>query len=215
MMQKVRAALLAAFVLASFSVAAADIPPDVLVKDTAQDVLSIIKQDKDIQSGNSQKVLQLVDAKVLPHFDFSRMAMMAVGRHWPKATAPQRQALINEFRTLLVRTYSNSLSSYKNQTVEYKPFKLHPGDTDVTVKTVINQPGGQPIPIDYSLEKTDSGWKVYDVAVDNVSLVSNYRGSFGSEIQNKGIDGLIKTLADKNRQEANGGEKQTAAAKKK
>jgi len=214
-MQKIRAALLAAFMLAGFSVMAAEIPPDVLVKNTAQDVLAIIKQDQDIQSGNTKKVLQLVDAKVLPHFDFSHMAMLAVGRHWPKATPAQRQALINEFRTLLVRTYSNSLSSYKNQTIDYKPLKLQPGDTDVTVKTVVNQPGGQPIPIDYSLEKTDKGWKVYDVAVDNVSLVTNYRGSFGSEIQSKGIDGLIKTLSDKNRQEANGSEKTAAAAKKK
>lgn len=214
-MRKIRAALVAAFLLAGVSAVAAEIPPDVLVKNTAQDVLTIVKQDKDIQSGNSQKVLQLVDAKVLPHFDFSRMAMLAVGRHWPKATPAQRQALISEFRTLLVRTYSNSLTSYKNQTIDYKPLKLQPADTDVTVKTVVNQPGGQPIPIDYSLEKTDNGWKVYDVAVDNVSLVTNYRGSFGSEIKNNGIDGLIKTLSDKNRQEANGSEKTAAAAKKK
>lgn len=214
-MQKIRAALLAAFMLAGFSAVAAEIPPDVLVKNTAQDVLAIIKQDQDIQSGNTKKVLQLVDAKVLPHFDFPHMAMLAVGRHWPKATPAQRQALINEFRTLLVRTYSNSLSSYKNQTIDYKPLKLQSGDTDVTVKTVVNQPGGQPIPIDYSLEKTNKGWKVYDVAVDNVSLVTNYRGSFGSEIQSKGIDGLIKTLSDKNREEANGSEKTAAAAKKK
>lgn len=215
MMCKIRAALLAVLMLAGVSAAAAEIPPDVLVKTTAQDVLTIIKQDKDIQSGNSQKVLQLVDAKVLPHFDFPHMAQMAVGRHWIKATTAQRQALIGEFRTLLVRTYSNSLTSYKNQTIDYKPLKLQPGDTDVTVKTVVNQPGGQPIPIDYSLEKTGNAWKVYDVAVDNVSLVTNYRGSFGSEIKNNGIDGLIKTLADKNRKETNGSEKPAAAAKKK
>jgi len=214
-MRKIRVALLAASLLAGVSAVAAEMPPDVLVKNTAQDVLAIVKQDKDIQSGNSQKVLQLVDAKVLPHFDFPRMAMLAVGRHWPKATPAQRQALISEFRTLLVRTYSNSLTSYKNQTIDYKPLKLQPADTDVTVKTVVNQPGGQPIPIDYSLEKTDNGWKVYDVAVDNVSLVTNYRGSFGSEIKSNGIDGLIKTLSDKNRQEANGSEKTAAAAKKK
>lgn len=215
MMRKIRAALLAAGMAVVFSAAAAEMPPDVLVKNTAQDVLAIIKQDKDIQSGNSQKVLQLVDAKVLPHFDFPRMAQLAVGRYWPKATPAQQQALIAEFRTLLVRTYSNSLTSYKNQTIDYRPLKLQPGDTDVTVKTVVNQPGGQPIPIDYSLEKTDNGWKVYDVAVDGVSLVINYRGSFASEIQSKGIDGLIKTLTDKNRLEANGNEKPVAAAKKK
>ncbi|MEN6587775.1 MAG: ABC transporter substrate-binding protein [Sulfuricella sp.] len=215
MIQKIRVAFLAVSMAAAFSAAAAETPPDVLVKSTAQDVLTIIKQDKDIQSGNSQKVLQLVDAKVLPHFDFAHMAQLAVGRYWPKATPAQRQALVNEFRTLLVRTYSNSLTSYKNQTIDYRPLKLQPGDTDVTVKTVVNQPGGQPIPIDYSLEKTGNEWKVYDVAVDNVSLVTNYRGSFGTEIQSKGIDGLIKTLSDKNRQESKGGEKTPAAAKKK
>lgn len=215
MIRNMRALLLAASLMAGFSATAADISPDVLVKNTAQDVLLIIKQDQDIQSGNTKKVLELVDAKVLPHFDFSHMAQLAVGRHWPKATPAQRQALISEFRTLLVRTYSNSLSSYKNQTIDYKPLKLQSGATDVTVKTVVNQPGGQPIPIDYSLEKTDAGWKVYDVAVDSVSLVTNYRGSFGSEIKSNGIDGLIKTLADKNRQEVSAGEKPAPAAKKK
>lgn len=215
MIRMIRGALVAATLLVGVSAMAAEVSPDVLVRNTAQDVLSIVKQDKDIQSGNSQKVLQLVDAKVLPHFDFSRMAMLAVGRYWPKATPAQREALIHEFRTMLVRTYSNSLSSYKNQVIEYKPFVLHSGDTDVTVKTVVNQPGGQPIPIDYSLEKMPAGWKVYDVAVDGVSLVINYRSSFGSEIQSKGIDGLIKTLADKNRQEANGADKTAAAPAKK
>ena len=214
-MRKIRTLLLAASLLAGCSAVAAEIAPDVLVKNTAQDVLAIIKQDKDIQSGNTQKVLELVDAKVLPHFDFSRMAQLAVGRYWPKATPAQRQALVSEFRTLLVRTYSNSLSAYKNQTIDYKPLKLQSGATDVTVKTVVSQPGGQPIPIDYSLEKTGNAWKVYDVAVDGVSLVTNYRGSFGAEIKNKGIDGLIKTLSDKNRQEANGNEKPAVAAKKK
>ncbi len=196
--------LLAAVLLAGFQARAADTPPDVLVKNTAQEVLAIIKQDKEIQAGNTRKVIDLVDAKVLPHFDFDRMTMLAVGRHWQKASAAQRQALTKEFRTLLVRTYSNSLASYKNQTIEYRPQTVQPGDTDVTVNTVVDEPGGQPIPIDYSLEKTPSGWKVYDVAVDSVSLVTNYRSSFGAEIQSKGVDSLIKTLADKNRKEVAG-----------
>jgi len=213
-MRKILAVLLAGALLAGFSAGAAEMAPDVLVKNTSQDVLAIVKQDKDIQSGNTKKVLDLVEAKVLPHFDFNRMAMLAVGRHWPKATPAQQQALTNEFRTLLVRTYSNSLSSYRDQTVDYRPLKLQPADTDVTVKTVINQPGGQPIPIEYSLEKTANGWKVYDVAVDSVSLVTNYRTSFSSEIQSKGLDGLIKTLADKNHREANGNEKAAPAKKK-
>ena len=178
---------------------AADIAPDALVKETSQDVIEIIKKDKDIQSGNKQKVYALVDAKVLPHFDFKRMTQYAVGKSWRQATPAQQDALTREFRTLLVRTYSTSLSTYKNQTIEYKPLRMQAGDTDVIVKTIVNQPGGQPIPIDYSLMKNADGWKVYDVVVDNISLVTNYRGSFASEIRQSGIDGLIKVLSDKNR----------------
>jgi len=177
---------------------AAEMAPDALVKETAQDVLAIIKKDKDIQAGSQKKLHDLVEAKVLPHFDFKLMTQYAVGKFWRQATPAQQETLSNEFRTLLVRTYSTSLSAYKNQTIEYKPFKMQPGDTDVTVKTQVVQPGGQPVPIDYSLQKEASGWKVYDVVVDNVSLVTNYRGSFGTEIRQSGIDGLIKTLVEKN-----------------
>lgn len=214
MMRRIRSLLMACALLAGSAAGAAEMAPDALVKNTAQEVLTIIKQDKDIQSGNSQKVLDLVDAKVLPHFNFARMAQLAVGRHWPKATPAQQQVLVKEFRTLLVRTYSSSLTSYRDQTIDYRPAKLAPGDTDVTVKTVVNQPGGQPIPIEYSLEKGADGWKVYDVAVDSVSLVTNYRSSFSAEIQNRGIDGLIKTLSDKNRKEATGNDKPVTARKK-
>lgn len=214
MMHKIRVLLMACALLAASAAGAAEIAPDALVKNTAQEVLTIIKQDKDIQSGNSQKVLELVDAKVLPHFDFARMAQLAVGRHWPKATPAQQQVLVKEFRTLLVRTYSSSLTSYRDQTIEYRAAKMAPGDTDVTVKTVVNQPGAQPIPIEYSLEKGADGWKVYDVAVDGVSLVTNYRSSFSSEIQNRGVEGLIKTLADKNRKEAASNDKAVTARKK-
>lgn len=177
---------------------AAEMAPDALVKETAQDVLAIIKKDKDIQAGSQKKLHDLVEAKVLPHFNFKLMTQYAVGKFWRQATPAQQETLANEFRTLLVRTYSTSLSAYKNQTIEYKPFKMQPGDTDVTVKTQVVQPGGQPVPIDYSLQKEASGWKVYDVVVDNVSLVTNYRGSFGTEIRQSGIDGLIKTLTEKN-----------------
>ena len=214
MMGRLTAAFAAMALFWSAASGAADTPPDVLVKATAQDVLAIVKQDKDIQGGNTKKVLDLVEAKVLPHFDFSRMAMLAVGRHWQKATAAQRQTLTEEFRTLLVRTYSSSLTSYKDQVIEYKPARVAPSDTDVTVRTVVSQPGAQPIPIDYSLEKTSAGWKVYDVAVDNVSLVTNYRSSFNAEVQSKGLDGLIKTLAEKNRREAGGAQKSATAQKK-
>lgn len=197
-MNKFSKFLVAGLIMAWSTVQAADISPDALVKDTAQDVLSIVKKDKDIQAGNGKKIQDLVRAKILPYFDFQRMTQLAVGKFWREATPAQQEALINEFRTLLVRTYSSSLSAYKNQTIDYKPSRMQPGDTEVTVKTVVNQPGGQPIPIDYSLQKGADGWKVYDVIVDNISLVTNYRGSFSNEIRKTGIDGLIKTLSTKN-----------------
>jgi phospholipid transport system substrate-binding protein len=200
--------LVAAFFCATAAVVAAELAPDVLVKETSQDVLEIVKKDKDIQAGNKQKIYALVDAKVLPHFDFKRMTQLAVGKSWRQATPAQQDALVKEFRTLLVRTYSTSLSTYKNQIIDYKPVRMQPEDTDVTVKTVVKQPGGQPpIPIDYSLQKNADGWKVYDVVVDNISLVTNYRGSFASEIRQSGIDGLIKVLVDKNRASEHAGAK--------
>jgi len=148
------------------------------------------------------KVYQLVEAKILPNFDFNRMTQLAVGRNWPRATPSQKQALVTQFRNLLVRTYSSSLTAFTNQTVEFRPLTMKPGDTDVTVHSEIRQPGGQPIPIDYSMYKTSFGWKVYDVTIDGVSLVTNYRASFASTVRQKGIDGLIKTLSD---QSARGG----------
>ena len=176
---------------------AADMPPDVLARTTTQEVLAILKQDKDIKNNNMAKVYQLVEAKILPNFDFNRMTQLAVGKHWPRATARQKQELVTQFRNLLVRTYSTSLTAFTNQTVEFKPLTMKPDDTDVTVHSEIRQPGGQPIPIDYSMYKTSFGWKVYDVTIDGVSLVTNYRSSFASTIRQSGIDGLIKTLADK------------------
>lgn len=172
-----------------------DTPPDVLARTTTQEVLAILKQDKDLQNGNLSKVHQLVEAKILPNFDFNRMTQLAVGKHWPRATAKQKQDLVTEFRNLLVRTYSSSLTAFTNQTVEFKPMTIKPDDSDVTVHSEIRQPGGQPIPIDYSMYKTAFGWKVYDVAIDGVSLVTNYRASFSTTIRQNGIDGLIKMLA--------------------
>jgi phospholipid transport system substrate-binding protein len=177
------------------SALAGDVPPDVLARTTTQEVMALLKQDKEIQNGDRAKVFQLVEAKILPNFDFNRMTQLAVGKHWPHATAKQKQSLVTEFRNLLVRTYSTSLTAFTNQTVEFKPMTVKPEDTDVTVHTEIRQPGGQPIPIDYSMYKTAFGWKVYDVSIDGVSLVTNYRASFSSTIRQNGIDGLIKTLA--------------------
>ena len=172
-----------------------DMPPDVLARTTSQEVVAILKQDKEMQNGNQTKVYQLVEAKILPNFDFNRMTQLAVGKHWPRATAKQKQSLVTEFRNLLVRTYSRALTEFSNQTIEFKPMTIKPEDTDVTVHSEIRQPGGQPIPIDYSMYKTAFGWKVYDVTIDSVSLVTNYRASFSSTIRQSGIDGLIKTLA--------------------
>lgn len=173
-----------------------DTPPDVLARTTTQEVLTILKQDKELRNGNLAKVYQLVEAKILPNFDFNRMTQLALGKNWPRATARQKQELVTEFRNLLVRTYSSSLTAFSNQTVEFKPLVMKPDATDVTVRSEIRQPGGQPIPIDYSMYKTAFGWKVYDVSVDGVSLVTNYRASFANTIRQSGIDGLIKALAD-------------------
>ncbi len=182
--------------LVSAPARAADTPPDVLARTTTQEVLTILKRDKELQNGNLAKVYQLVEAKILPNFDFNRMTQLVIGKHWPRATPTQKQALVTEFRNLLVRTYSSSLTAFTNQTVEFKPLIMRAGDTDVTVRSEINQPGGQPIPIDYRMYSTAFGWKIYDVTIDGVSLVTNYRSSFSSVIRQNGIDGLIKTLAD-------------------
>ncbi|MBL0122248.1 MAG: ABC transporter substrate-binding protein [Betaproteobacteria bacterium] len=176
--------------------------PDELVRRSTNDILAAIKADKDLQGGNQQKIEKLAEDKILPYFNFVRMTQLAVGRNWREANDGQKKTLIDEFRTLLVRTYSTSLSQYRNQTIDVKPMKIAAADTDVVVKTQVNQPGGQPIPIDYSLEKTKDGWKVFDVLIDGVSLVTNYRSSFNTEIQKSGIDGLIKSLVDRNAKNA-------------
>jgi phospholipid transport system substrate-binding protein len=183
-------------------VAAAQEAPDALVKRVTDEVLTIIRSDKDLQSGNTQKVVQLAEQKVLPHFDFTRMTRLAVGRNWQQANEAQKESLTKEFRTLLVRTYSTSLSAYRNQTIEVKPLKMSAGDKEVTVRTQVVQQGGPPIPIDYAMEKADSGWKVYDVVIDGASLVTTYRSSFNDQIAKGGVDGLVKTLAERNKSPA-------------
>ena len=177
-----------------------EMAPDALAKQVTEEVLAVIRADKDIQSGNTKKVFDLVGAKVLPHFNFTHMTRLAVGAPWRQATSAQQQSLTNEFRTLLVHTYTTAFTQYRDQVVEYKPLKLQPGDTEVVVRSLVKQKGGaDPIDINYSMEKTDASWKVYDVAIAGVSLVQNYRSTFNSEIQKSGIDGLIATLANKNK----------------
>src|SRR5215813_11774660 len=176
--------ILAVLVLASAPLLAfAQEAPDALVKRTTDEVLAIIKADKDMQSGNMTKVVELAEQKVLPHFDFERMTRLAVGRNWSQANDAQKQALVKEFRTLLVRTYSSSLAQYRNQTIEVKPARVGAGDNETVVRTAIIQQGGPPIPIDYSMEKVASEWKVYDVVIDGASLVTTYRGTFNDQIQ--------------------------------
>ena len=173
--------------------------PDMLVKRVSEEVLEIVRKDADIRNGNTDKAIALVDQKVLPHFNFRHMTALALGKEWRKATPEQQQRLTAEFRTLLVRTYSNALNSYSDQKVVYKPFKMNPGDTDALVRTEVIQPGAKPVQIDYNLEKVDEGWKVYDVVVAGISLITNYRDQFGQEVRNGGIDGLIAAIAAKNK----------------
>lgn len=194
------AALLGLMMLAAMPAVAADVaPPDVLVREVTNEVLAIVRQDKAIQAGDTGKVLGLVDEKILPHFNFRRMTMLAVGRDWRQASPEQQNRLVSAFRTLLVRTYSNALTQYRDQTIDFKPVRIADADTTAQVRTEVRQPGAQPIGIDYTLEKTASGWKVFDVVVAGVSLVTNYRGSFGDEIRKGGVDGLIRALDEKNR----------------
>ncbi|MGH8680739.1 MAG: MlaC/ttg2D family ABC transporter substrate-binding protein [Burkholderiales bacterium] len=179
---------------------AQDLTPDALVKTVTQDVIAVIKQDKEIRAGDRRKTIALVEEKVLPHFNFTRMTALAMGANWRKATPEQQQALVGEFRTLLVRTYSTALSAYRNQVIEVKPLRAKPDAADVVVRSEVKQSGTEPVTLDYSMEKTPDGWKVYDVAVGGVSLVTTYRDAFANEVRNVGVDGLIKALADKNRQ---------------
>lgn len=195
-MKKLFALLLALFMTVTV---AAEEAPDVLVQRVTEEVLDIVRKDKEIQNGHTQKVMELVDKKVLPNFNFSRMTALALGKEWRKASPQQQQQLTAEFRTLLVRTYSNALTSYKNQKIVYKPFKMAPADVDVLVRTEVQQPGSKPVQLDYSLEKVEGSWKVYDVVVAGISLVTNYRDQFNQEVRNGGIDGLIAAIAAKNK----------------
>ena len=180
-------------------VRAQEVSPDQLVKTVTLDVVDLIAKDKEIRAGNRAKLVELIDAKVLPHFNFNAMTALALGQSWNKATPEQKKRLTEEFRTLLVRTYASALAAYSEQKFDFRPLRAKPTDTDVTVQVRVLQPGTQPVPIDYSMEKTASGWKVYDVMVGGVSLVANYRTEFNNVVRESGIDGLVKNLNAKNR----------------
>ncbi|MGC3964627.1 MAG: ABC transporter substrate-binding protein [Rhodocyclaceae bacterium] len=185
--------------------------PDALIKRVTTEVIDIIKNDKAIQSGDTRRAVELIEQRVLPNFDFQRMTALAAGREWRNATPDQKTQLAREFQTLLVRSYSNALTQYKNQTIDFKPLRMQASDTEVVVRTEVRQAGAKPIGIDYDLEKVNNGWKVFDVTVAEVSLVTNYRDTFAQEIKAGGIDGLIKSLRTKNEQLA---AKQGDASKK-
>lgn len=172
--------------------------PDALIRVTVDDVVAVIKADKDIQAGSQEKTLALVEEKVLPHFDFERMTQLAVGKHWRKATPEQRQALVREFRNKLVRTYTKVFSVYRDQIIEVKPLKMAPEADEVTVLTTITKPGTPPVQVNYEMKKKADGWKAFDIYIEGVSMIMNYRGTFASQIQEGGIDGLIKSLSDNN-----------------
>ena len=188
----------AALVLAAGAMAQ-EMTPDALVKNVTLEVVEILQKDKDIQKGDRKKVIALIEVKVLPHFNFQAMTASAVGRNWKKASAEQKARLAEEFKTLLVRTYSSALAAYSNQKFEFRPLRAKPTDTDVTINVRVLQSGTQPVTIDYDMEKRPGGWKVWDVRVSGLSLVANYRTEFDNQVREAGIDGLIKTLQTKNR----------------
>ena len=191
------------FMVALFAAAAlpalAQEAPDVLVKRVSGEVLQIVRTDPKVQAGDQARIREVIEVKLLPNFDFERMTALAMGRNWAKATPEQQKALIEQFRTLLVRTYSGALSQYKDQTIDFKPLRGDPAATDVVVRSEVIRSGQSPVTIDYSMTKTASGWKAFDVIVGGVSLVTNYRDEFNEQIKTGGVDGLIKTLSDKNK----------------
>jgi phospholipid transport system substrate-binding protein len=192
---------------------AQELGPEELVKKVTAEVLDAIKSDKQLAAGDKQKAIKLAEEKVLPHVDFEEATRLAVGRGWKEATPEQRKKLTTEFRNMLVRTYSNAISAYEGQTMKVQPVRMKPGDTDVTVRNQFIRPGGKPVLVDYSMRKTEQGWKIYDIVVEGVSLVLTYRSEFDQVVKQEGIDGLIKRLSQKNTPAAIGGTAGGKAAK--
>ena len=194
-----RALLLAVLLAGAAAALAQQTMPDALVRSITDDVAAALKRDKAMQALDSGKLAELVEARILPHFDFRRTTQIAMGAYWRHATPEQQEQLTREFRALLVRTYSSALASYRDQTIEVRPLRMRPGDTEVTVRSLVRQAGAEPVQIDYDMERTASDWKVYDVRVGGISLVATYRTAFAEEVRNHGVDGLIQVLAAKNR----------------
>jgi phospholipid transport system substrate-binding protein len=202
-MKLIKQLLAIATVAFAANASAATEAPDALVKRISTDVIETAKADKEIQAGNQQRVMALVESKILPHVDFQRMTALAAGRFWRQATPEQQKQLANEFKTLLVFTYSGALSQIKNETVEFKPLRADPADQEVEVRSQVNVTRGEPIQLNYRLSKTPTSWKIFDINVLGAWLVETYKGTFAAEINKSGVDGLITKLADRNRQLAN------------
>ena len=201
-MKRYRSFLTCAFALLGVLAAApapAQEAADVTIKRSSQELFEIIRADPKVQAGDQARIREVVEAKVLPNIDFERMTALAMGRNWRVADPEQQKRLIEEFRTLLVRTYSGALAQYRDQKMDYKPVRAEPNATDVTVRTEVLRPGQAPVQIDYSMTKKPDSWKAYDISVGGVSLVTNYRDEFSEQIKSGGVDGLIKTLAAKNK----------------
>jgi phospholipid transport system substrate-binding protein len=195
-MKRIVATLL--FAILPVAAFAQDMAPDALVKNVTLEVVDLIAKDREIRSGSRAKLIGVIEAKVLPHFNFAAMTALAMGQNWNKASPEQKKRLTEEFKTLLVRTYASALAAYSEQKFDFRPLRAKATDTDVTVNVRVLQPGNQPVTLDYSMEKTAHGWKVYDVMVGGVSLVANYRTEFGNTVRASGIDALIRELQKKN-----------------
>ena len=197
-MKRVIISLLLGLALNTAVAIADDLDPETLVRQTSDRMLVVLKEQHDLIQAEPERLYGLVDDIVLPHFDFERMARWVLGKHWKRASPDQQQRFVNEFRTLLVRTYGTALLEYRDQRINFLPLRMAEGSEDVTVRTEVVKPGGVPIPISYSMFRRADGWKVYDVAIDGISLVSNYRSSFSTEIKDQGMDKLIQHLVERN-----------------
>ena len=184
--------------LAAPPVLAQEEAPDVLMKRISDEVIAEIRKDKDIRGGDPAKIAALVDARIVPHFDFRRITQIAMGASWRRATAEQQERLTQEFKTLLVRTYSGALAAYRDQAIEFRPLRAAAGESEVTVKSQVRQAGAEPVAIEYDLAKNGREWKVFDVRIGGMSLVATYRSAFAEEVRNRGVDGLIALLSAKN-----------------
>lgn len=192
-----RAALILSLFLA-LPVSAQELAPDALVRKVTEEVLAAIKSDKDLQAADRKKALALAEEKILPHVDFREATQIAMGRSWREATPAQQKQLVDEFRALLVRIYSSAIDVYRGQTMKVLPLRAGRDDTDVKVRNQYISEGRPPVAVDYSMMKTPSGWKIYDISVEGISLVLTYRSEFESIVRASGIEGLIKRLQEKN-----------------